>query len=144
MMRLTENGAAKEAKARFDEMLKSRAATKTVAEKERDLGYCKTCPRGAMTDDSGKRPEFAEKIIEKYVSAQSNVFLVYGNTKDIYPVAPDRYVPLIDFFVEASNKARSTDRTKDCRNLRSGFRHHVLRSRRQPLHRPRNRRRAAK
>ena len=31
-------GAEKEAKARFDEMLKSRAATKTVAEKERDLG----------------------------------------------------------------------------------------------------------
>jgi len=54
-----------------------------------------------MTDDSRKPPEFAEKIIEKYVSAQSNVFLVYGNTKDIYPVAPNRYVPLIDFFVEA-------------------------------------------
>jgi len=31
-------GTEKEAKARFDEMLKSRAATKTVAEKERDLG----------------------------------------------------------------------------------------------------------
>ena len=54
-----------------------------------------------MTNENGKRPEFAERIIEKYVSAQSNVFLVYGNTKDIYPVAPDRYVPLIDFFVEA-------------------------------------------
>jgi hypothetical protein len=54
-----------------------------------------------MTDDSRKPPEFAEKIIEKYVSAQSNVFLIYGNTKDIYPVAPNRYVPLIDFFVEA-------------------------------------------
>jgi AAA+ superfamily predicted ATPase len=54
-----------------------------------------------MTNDNGKRPEFAEKIIEKYVSAQSNVFLVYGNTKDIYPVEPNRYVPLIDFFVEA-------------------------------------------
>jgi phage shock protein A len=31
-------GAEKESKARFDEMLKARAATKTVAEKERDLG----------------------------------------------------------------------------------------------------------
>jgi phage shock protein A len=31
-------GAEREAKARFDEMLKSRAAAKTVAEKERDLG----------------------------------------------------------------------------------------------------------
>jgi len=46
-------------------------------------------------------PEFAQKIIEKYVSAQSNVFLIYGNTRDIYPVAPDSYVPLVDFFVEA-------------------------------------------
>ena len=54
-----------------------------------------------MTNENEKRPEFAEKIIDKYVSAQSNVFLVYGNTKDIYPVAPDRYVRLIDFFVEA-------------------------------------------
>ena len=54
-----------------------------------------------MTNENGKRPEFAEKIIEKYVSAQSNVFLVYGNTKDIYPVEPNSYVPLIDFFVEA-------------------------------------------
>ncbi len=54
-----------------------------------------------MTNHSEKRPEFAEKIIEKYKSAQSNVFLVYGNTKDIYPVEPTRYVSLIDFFIEA-------------------------------------------
>ncbi len=54
-----------------------------------------------MTENDEKPPEFAEKIIEKYVSAQSNVFLIYGNTKDIYPVARDRYVPLVDFFVEA-------------------------------------------
>jgi len=54
-----------------------------------------------MTEESPQRPEFAERIIEKYVSAQSNVFLVYGNTKDVYPVAPDRYVGLVDFLVEA-------------------------------------------
>jgi len=54
-----------------------------------------------MSDDSKKPPEFAKKIIEKYVSAQSNAFLVYGNTKDIYPVATNRYVPLVDCFVEA-------------------------------------------
>ena len=54
-----------------------------------------------MTNINEKRPEFAEKIIEKYISAQSNVFLVYGNIKDIYPVTPTRYVPLIDFFIEA-------------------------------------------
>jgi SpoVK/Ycf46/Vps4 family AAA+-type ATPase len=48
-----------------------------------------------------ERPEFAQEIIDKYVSSQCNVFLVYGNTRDIYPVAPDRYLPLTDFFVEA-------------------------------------------
>lgn len=52
-------------------------------------------------DNQPQPPEFAGRIIEKYVSAQSNVFLVYGNTRDIYPVTPDRYVPLVDFFVEA-------------------------------------------
>lgn len=46
-------------------------------------------------------PEFAQKIIEKYVSAQSNVFLIYGNTRDIYPVAADNYVPLVEFFLQA-------------------------------------------
>ncbi len=48
-----------------------------------------------------KPPDFAGKIIEKYVSAQSNSFVVYGNTKDIYPVDPGRYLGLVDFFVEA-------------------------------------------
>jgi hypothetical protein len=69
-----------------------------------------TCRRGAMKNENGKRPEFAKKIIEKYVSAQSNVFLVYGNTKDIYPVAQDCYVPLIDFFVEALIKPHKPHR----------------------------------
>ena len=54
-----------------------------------------------MTEPAAPRLEFARKIIEKYVSAQSNVFLVYGNIKDVYPVNGRRYVPLIDFFVEA-------------------------------------------
>jgi hypothetical protein len=54
-----------------------------------------------MQEAASQPPEFAREIIEKYVSAQSNVFLVYGNTRDIYPVAAGRYLPLIDFFVEA-------------------------------------------
>lgn len=54
-----------------------------------------------MKEDLSHFPVFAQKIIEKYVSAQSNVFLVYGNTQDIYSVSPDRYVNLVDFLVEA-------------------------------------------
>ena len=54
-----------------------------------------------MNQEIPQTPEFAGKIIEKYVSSQSNVFLVYGNTKDIFPVESSRYVPLVDFFVEA-------------------------------------------
>ncbi|MDQ7784540.1 MAG: AAA family ATPase [Desulfomonilaceae bacterium] len=52
-------------------------------------------------EDVARHPEFAGRIIEKYVSSQSNVFLVYGNTRDIFLVEADRYVPLVDFFVEA-------------------------------------------
>jgi SpoVK/Ycf46/Vps4 family AAA+-type ATPase len=54
-----------------------------------------------MTEDVSRRPEFAERIIEKYRSSQSNVFLAYGNTRDIYSVSLDRYVPLVGFFAEA-------------------------------------------
>jgi len=54
-----------------------------------------------MTEAAAPRLEFVRKIIEKYVSAQSNAFLVYGNIKDVYPVNGRRYVPLIDFFIEA-------------------------------------------
>jgi hypothetical protein len=54
-----------------------------------------------MNEDYLHPPEFAKRIIEKYVSSQSNTFLVYGNTRDIYPVAANRYLPLVDFFVEA-------------------------------------------
>ncbi len=54
-----------------------------------------------MEKSSFPRPEFAEAIIEKYLSSQSNVFLVYGNTRDIYAVEPGNYVPLGQFFVEA-------------------------------------------
>jgi len=54
-----------------------------------------------MNETLSQPPEFAREIVEKYVSSQSNVFLAYGNTKDIYPVEPGRYVPLIEFFVQA-------------------------------------------
>lgn len=61
-----------------------------------------------MTDELSTPPEFAQQIIEKYVSAQSNVFLIYGNIRDIYPVAPGRYVSLVDFLVEALIKPDRT------------------------------------
>jgi hypothetical protein len=54
-----------------------------------------------MAQRTHTHPDFARSIIEKYVSAQSNVFLVYGNTRDIYPVSVGRYVPLVEFFVHA-------------------------------------------
>jgi SpoVK/Ycf46/Vps4 family AAA+-type ATPase len=54
-----------------------------------------------MKEDVSPTPEFARKIIEKYVSAQCNAFLVHGNTKDVYPVASDKYLPLVDFIVKA-------------------------------------------
>lgn len=54
-----------------------------------------------MSPDLLQPPDFARKIVEKYVSAQSNAFVIYGNTKDIYPVDPGRYLGLVDFFVEA-------------------------------------------
>ncbi|MBM4327110.1 MAG: ATP-binding protein [Deltaproteobacteria bacterium] len=54
-----------------------------------------------MTDEPSHQPEFAAKIVEKYVSSQSNVFLVYGNTKDVYQLPSGSYVPLVDFLVEA-------------------------------------------
>lgn len=65
-----------------------------------------------MTEDDCQRPAFAERIIEKYVSIQSNVFLAYGNTRDIYGVSPDRYVPLVDFFAEALIKPNRQDRPR--------------------------------
>ena len=58
-------------------------------------------PEHDTQSDSSDKPEFAREIIEKYVSAQSNVFLIYGNTRDIYPAEPGRYLPLVDFLVEA-------------------------------------------
>ncbi|AFM25530.1 AAA family ATPase [Desulfomonile tiedjei] len=54
-----------------------------------------------MNENGPEPPEFARKIKEKYVSSQSNAFIIYGNTKDIYPVSEDRYVNLVDFLVEA-------------------------------------------
>lgn len=54
-----------------------------------------------MNNNDAHPPEFAQKIIEKYVSAQSNAFIIYGNTKDIYPVSENTYVPLVNFLVEA-------------------------------------------
>jgi len=63
-------------------------------------------------ENVSRHPEFAGKIIEKYVSSQSNVFLVYGNTRDIFPVEADRYVPLVDFFVEALIKPNRNSRPR--------------------------------
>jgi hypothetical protein len=66
-----------------------------------------------MTEELRQRPDFAEQITEKFVSAQSNVFLVYGNTKDVYPVSSNRYVSLVEFLIEeliAPPKRPSTPR----------------------------------
>jgi len=54
-----------------------------------------------MSEQQSPAPPFARRIIDKYLSAESNVFLVYGNTRDVYPVRPGRYLPLVEFFVEA-------------------------------------------
>ncbi len=55
-----------------------------------------------MTDNPVPTPQFAEKIVEKYLSSQSTAFVIYGNTKDIYPVdGGKRYAPLIDFLIES-------------------------------------------
>ncbi len=58
------------------------------------------------------RPEFAERIIEKYMSSQSNVFVVYGNTKDIYPTESKKYVPLKEFLIEALIKPERPESPK--------------------------------
>lgn len=60
-------------------------------------------------EDTLQKPEFAQRIIEKFVSLQSNAFLVYGNTRDVYPVTPQRYAPLVKFFVEALIKPDRED-----------------------------------
>ena len=54
-----------------------------------------------MVDNRAHGPQFAGRIIEKYLSSQSTAFVIYGNTKDIYPVQDGRYVPLVDFLIEA-------------------------------------------
>lgn len=53
-----------------------------------------------MTANQVTPPQFAGRIIEKYLSSQSTAFVIYGNTKDIYPVQDGRYVPLVDFLIE--------------------------------------------
>jgi len=65
-----------------------------------------------MKNDSSPPPEFARKIIEKYVSSQSNTFLIFGNTGDIYPVTPSQYVTLTDFLVKALIKPDSPPRAR--------------------------------
>lgn len=60
-------------------------------------------------EDMLQKPEFAQRIIEKFVSLQSNAFLVYGNTRDVYPVTAQRYAPLVNFFVEALIKPDRED-----------------------------------
>lgn len=65
--------------------------------------------RHSVMEETLPKPEFAERIIEKFVSLQSNAFLVYGNTRDVYPVSGQRYVPLVDFFVESLIKPDRDD-----------------------------------
>ncbi|MEW6352182.1 MAG: ATP-binding protein [Thermodesulfobacteriota bacterium] len=45
------------------------------------------------------RLAFAQHIVDKFVSAQSNAFLLHGNTKDVFPLADNGYVPLLDFLI---------------------------------------------
>lgn len=54
-----------------------------------------------MTEKPVSAPEFARKIIEKYLSSQSTAFVIYGNTRDIYPVEGGGYVPLVEFLIKA-------------------------------------------
>ncbi len=53
----------------------------------------------AKASPSPGRLAFAQHIVDKFVSAQSNAFLLHGNTKDIFPLADNEYVPLLDFLV---------------------------------------------
>lgn len=62
--------------------------------------------------DNGNRPEFARKIIEKYLSSQSNSFLIYGNIKDVYPVSGGRYLTLQDFFIHELIKPQKAEAPK--------------------------------
>jgi AAA+ superfamily predicted ATPase len=57
--------------------------------------------------DQSSGPAFARRIIEKYVSSQSNVFLIHGNTRDVHALGDDRYVPLVDFLIDALLKPQS-------------------------------------
>lgn len=54
-----------------------------------------------MSQNEYSRPKFATNIIEKYLSSQSNIFILYGNIKDIYPVSIGKYVSLTEFLVDA-------------------------------------------
>lgn len=74
--------------------------------------HCVAAQNQITMDGSLQKPQFAQRIIEKFVSLQANAFLVYGNTRDIYPVESNRYVPLVDFFVEALIKPEREDAPK--------------------------------
>ncbi len=54
-----------------------------------------------MTARNITSPQFAGRIIEKYLSSQSTAFVIYGNTKDVYPVQEGRYVHLVEFLIES-------------------------------------------
>ncbi len=54
-----------------------------------------------MTDKKITSPKFAQRIIDRYLSSQSAAFVIYGNTKDIYPLEQGGYQPLVEFLIEA-------------------------------------------
>lgn len=61
-----------------------------------------------MPQHNSQRPEFARKIVDKFTSSQSNVFLVYGNTRDIYPVSADENVPPVDSQDQGNDRIADT------------------------------------
>lgn len=66
-----------------------------------------------MTGNSVIPPKFAQRIIDKYLSSQSTAFVIYGNTKDIYPLEDgNHYAPLVEFLIDALIKPRKSSAPK--------------------------------
>lgn len=59
-----------------------------------------------------KAPKFAQRIIDKYLSSESAAFVIYGNTKDIYPLEDGRYAPLVEFLIDSLIKPRKPSANK--------------------------------
>lgn len=54
-----------------------------------------------MSERIPKAPKFAQKIIDRYLSSQSTAFVIYGNTKDIYPLEDGQHAHLVDFLIDS-------------------------------------------